>query len=64
MLSAGMPRYPAHPAHLLLHPDDASHGNTTPITKAVFATDKLEALGWKPITLLKDGLAHTIQALQ
>lgn len=45
-------------------PDDASHGNTTPITKAVFATDKLEALGWKPITLLKDGLAHTIQVLQ
>lgn len=45
-------------------PDDASHGNTTPITKAVFATDKLEALGWKPNTLLKDGLAHTIQALQ
>lgn len=44
-------------------PDDASHGNTTPITKAVFATDKLEALGWKPITLLKDGLAHTIQVL-
>ena len=44
-------------------PDDASHGNTTPITKAVFATDKLEALGWKAITLLKDGLAHTIQVL-
>lgn len=45
-------------------PQDASHGNTTPITKAVFSTRKLEQLGWKPLTLLKDGLSHTVQSLQ
>ncbi len=45
-------------------PEDASQGNTTPITKAVFATRKLELLGWEPLTSLKDGLLHTIQSLQ
>lgn len=45
-------------------PQDANHGNTTPITKAVFATHKLEQLGWKPLTLLKRGLSHTIQSLR
>lgn len=45
-------------------PDDGNQGNTTPITKAVFATAKLEGLGWKPMTPLREGLAHTIQELQ
>lgn len=35
-------------------------GNTTPITKAVFATDKLEQLGWKPLYNIDEGLQHTI----
>lgn len=41
-------------------PEDANHGNTTPITKAVFATRKLEQLGWKPLTSLRKGLSHTL----
>lgn len=41
-------------------PDDAEHGNTTPITKAVFSTKKLEQLGWHPMTSLRQGLQHTI----
>lgn len=45
-------------------PDDANQGNTTPITKAVFSTEKLERLGWKPLFDLKEGLSHTIQTLQ
>ncbi len=43
-------------------PDDARQGKTTPITKAVFSTSKLEALGWKPLFLLRQGLEHTISA--
>ena len=45
-------------------PDDVNQGNTTPITKAVFSTAKLETLGWQPLTLLKKGLEHTIQAMR
>jgi nucleoside-diphosphate-sugar epimerase len=41
-------------------PDDASQGNTTPITKAVFDTTKLESLGWKPRFDIRRGLADTI----
>ena len=45
-------------------PDDVNQGNTTPITKAVFSTAKLETLGWQPLTLLKKGLEHTILAMR
>ena len=45
-------------------PDDAGHGNTTPITKAVFSTQKLERLGWHPLTSLQQGMQHTIQTLK
>lgn len=44
-------------------PEDANQGNTTPITRAVFSTNKLEALGWKPLTSLKKGLSHTLRTL-
>ena len=43
-------------------PADASHGNTTPITRAVFSTAKLEALGWTPLFGLEEGLRHTIES--
>lgn len=42
-------------------PADALQGNTTPITKATFNTDKLKALGWKPLFDLEQGLEHTLQ---
>ncbi len=45
-------------------PADASHGNTTPITRAVFSTRKLEALGWKPLFGLKEGLQHTLKSVK
>lgn len=41
-------------------PDDAHQGNTTPITKATFNTDKLEALGWKPLFGIEEGISHTL----
>ena len=45
-------------------PDDAQQGNTTPITKATFCTTKLEALGWKPLFDLEEGLEHTLAECQ
>lgn len=41
-------------------PDDARQGNTTPITKATFCTSKLEALGWKPLFGVEEGVEHTL----
>lgn len=43
-------------------PADATHGNTTPVTRAVFNTRKLESLGWKPLFGLEEGLRHTIES--
>ena len=42
-------------------PADGLQGNTTPITKATFNTDKLEALGWKPLFDVEMGFEHTIK---
>lgn len=44
--------------------DLAENGNTTPITKAVFSTEKLNQLGWKPLFNIEEGLAHTIQSMR
>lgn len=41
---------------------DEQTGNTTPITRATFNTQKLESLGWKPLTPLATGLTHTLVA--
>lgn len=41
-------------------PEDAQQGNTTPITRATFCTDKMEALGWKPLFDVETGFAHTL----
>lgn len=38
--------------------------NTTPITRAVFNTDKLRALGWQPLFTIEEGLQHTIETAQ
>jgi nucleoside-diphosphate-sugar epimerase len=37
-------------------------GNTTPITKAVFSTRKLEQLGWNPLFNMDEGLEHTVRS--
>lgn len=42
-------------------PDDSTHGVTTPITKAIFDTTRLQALGWKPLWHIGEGLKHTIE---
>lgn len=39
-------------------------GNTTPITKAVFSTQKIEALGWQPLFAMEEALQHTLQSLR
>ncbi len=44
-------------------PDDAQQGNTTPITKAVFNTDKLKALGWIPLFSIEEGIEHTLEQI-
>jgi len=36
----------------------------TPITKAIFSTEKLEALGWQPLYDITEGLQHTIDTLR
>lgn len=45
-------------------PPDASRGNTTPITRAVFDTSKIQHLGWRPLFSLDEGLRHTIATLE
>lgn len=42
-------------------PDDSLQGNTTPITKATFNTNKLKALGWKPLFDIEKGFGHTLK---
>ena len=41
---------------------DETSGNTTPITRAVFSTEKLARLGWQSRTPIAEGLAHTLAA--
>ena len=41
---------------------DETNGNTTPITRAVFSTEKLAQLGWQPRTPIAEGLTHTLAA--
>lgn len=43
---------------------EAQQGNTTPITKATFSTDKLKALGWKPLFDVEEGFGHTLQEVR
>jgi nucleoside-diphosphate-sugar epimerase len=44
--------------------DVQDDGNTTPISRAVFSTEKLESLGWRPLFSIDDGLRHTIEAMR
>ena len=41
---------------------DEANGNTTPITRATFSTEKLAQLGWQPRTAIAEGLVHTLVA--
>lgn len=45
-------------------PNDGTGGNTTPITKAVFSTEKLEALGWKAQVGIEEGLRRTLEIMR
>jgi nucleoside-diphosphate-sugar epimerase len=42
----------------------AESGVTPPVTKAVFSTERLEALGWKPLTSLQTGITHTLKTME
>ena len=44
--------------------DITDGGNTTPISRAIFSTEKLESLGWHPLFTIDDGLRHTIEAMR
>lgn len=43
--------------------DVTDDGNTTPVTKAIFSTRKIEQLGWQPLFGIDEGLRHTLQIL-
>lgn len=45
-------------------PPTLDKGNTTPITTAIFSTKKLQALGWKPLFSISNGIKHTISTLR
>ena len=42
---------------------DEQNGNTTPISKATFSTERLRLLGWTPHNRIEAGLQHTIQSI-
>jgi nucleoside-diphosphate-sugar epimerase len=44
-------------------PSTPNQGNTTPISAAVFSTEKLYSLGWHPIFSIAEGISHTIDIL-
>jgi len=44
-------------------PQDTQQGNTTPVTKATFNTDKLKSLEWKPLFGISEGIEHTLKSL-
>ena len=44
--------------------DITDGGNTTPISRAIFSTEKLESLGWHPLFTIDEGLRHTIEAMR
>ncbi len=52
----------AHRKVVLDIPQDIMQGKTSPITKATFNTDKLQALGWKPLFDISEGIAHTLES--
>lgn len=41
----------------------SADGNTTPITRATFSTEKLQQLGWHALFSIDQGLAHTVATL-
>ena len=44
--------------------DACEGGNTTPISRAIFSTQKLESLGWHPLFTIEEGLRHTIDVMR
>lgn len=45
-------------------PKEHDAQTSAPITKAIFNTNKLRSLGWKPMFSIKEGLTHTIMTLK
>lgn len=42
-------------------PSDHEKAGYNVVTKSVFATDKLQSLGWKPMASMRENMEHTIQ---
>ncbi len=45
-------------------PDEMERQGYNPVTKSVFSTDKLEALGWKPLTHIEEGIGKSMRELK
>ena len=45
-------------------PDTQGQGNSTPITQALFSTNKLKSLGWQAQTPIQEGISHTLKTCQ
>ncbi len=45
-------------------PNDIERQGYNPVTKSVFSTDKLEALGWKPLTHIEEGIRKLMSELK
>lgn len=42
-------------------PSDQEKAGYNVVTKSVFATDKLQSLGWKPMSTMRENMEHTIE---
>lgn len=45
-------------------PDANEKSGFNPVTKSIFSTEKLEGLGWKPLTHIENGLENTIKEIR
>lgn len=45
-------------------PEASDKSGFNPVTKSLFSTEKLERLGWNPLTHIKEGLENTIKVIR
>ena len=48
---------------IVSQPQQKEKNGYNPVAKSIFSINKLESLGWRPMTSLRDGLNHTVKEL-